>query len=258
MKKWKIKPKHSIKLKKRVEEFIDKNPAAIKKISPVDIRNMFEDLQIYQTELEQYSHELGRSHKRLQESEEKYRHLAEGTFEAVVWHDKGKIIEANEQYYKMFGYKPEELAGKDAIVLTATPDSVKFMREQISLGHLGPYEVVGMKQDGTEFPMEIRVKIMKTKGKIARMAAIRDLTDRKQAEGEREKLVSELQEALKEIKTLRGILPFCSFCKKIRDDKGYWEKVDVYIHKHSQADISHGVCPDCADEHYPDLNLYDD
>ena len=62
---------------------------------------------------------------------------------------------------------------------------------------------------------------------------------------------------LTEIKTLRGILPLCSFCKKIRDDKGYWEQVDVYIHKYSQADISHSVCPECAKEHYPDLDIYE-
>jgi PAS domain S-box-containing protein len=85
-----------------------------------------------------------------------------------------------------------------------------------------------------------------------------DITKRKQAEEEREKLINELQETIEEIKTLRGILPLCSFCKKIRDDKGYWEQVDVYIHKHSQADISHSICPDCAKEHYPDLDIYDD
>ncbi len=81
-----------------------------------------------------------------------------------------------------------------------------------------------------------------------------DITKRKQAEEEREKLINELQEAIKEIKTLRGILPLCSFCKKIRDDKGYWEQVDVYIHKHSQADISHSVCPECMKRHYPDIH----
>ena len=85
-----------------------------------------------------------------------------------------------------------------------------------------------------------------------------NITERKQAEEEREKLINELQEALKEIKTLRGILPLCSFCKKIRDDKGYWEQVDVYIHKHSQADISHSLCPDCSKDHYPDYELFDD
>ena len=54
-----------------------------------------------------------------------------------------------------------------------------------------------------------------------------------------------------EIKVLRGILPLCSFCKKIRDDEGYWEQVDVYINKHSEADISHSLCPECAKIHYP-------
>ena len=55
-----------------------------------------------------------------------------------------------------------------------------------------------------------------------------------------------------EIKRLRGILPLCSFCKKIRDDKGYWESVDIYISKYSEADISHGICPECLKEHYPE------
>jgi hypothetical protein len=59
-----------------------------------------------------------------------------------------------------------------------------------------------------------------------------------------------LERALSELKVLRGILPLCSFCKKIRDDKGYWESVDVYIDKYSQADISHSICPDCMKKHY--------
>ena len=84
-----------------------------------------------------------------------------------------------------------------------------------------------------------------------------EIEERKLAEKEREKLINELQKAIKEIKTLRGILPRCSFCKKIRDDKGYWEQVDVYIHKHLQADISHGICPACAKEHYPDLDIHE-
>ena len=62
----------------------------------------------------------------------------------------------------------------------------------------------------------------------------------------------DLSDYLAEIKMLRGILPLCSFCKKIRDDQDNWEQVDVYIHKHSNADISHSVCPECAKEHYPD------
>lgn len=61
----------------------------------------------------------------------------------------------------------------------------------------------------------------------------------------------DLNKALDEIRTLRGILPLCSYCKKIRDDKGYWEQVDVYIHKHTNADISHSICPDCMKKYHP-------
>ena len=76
---------------------------------------------------------------------------------------------------------------------------------------------------------------------------------REKTEAEKDDLIKELSTALGEIKALRGILPLCSFCKKIRDDSGYWEQVDVYIHQHSNADISHSVCPDCAEEQYPDI-----
>ena len=61
------------------------------------------------------------------------------------------------------------------------------------------------------------------------------------------------KKAAEEIKILRGILPLCSFCKKIRNDKGYWEQVDVYIRKHSQADFSHGICPECIERHYSEF-----
>jgi hypothetical protein len=70
---------------------------------------------------------------------------------------------------------------------------------------------------------------------------------------ENEQLIDRLKKALDEINTLEGILPLCSFCKKIRDEEGHWEQVDVYIYKHSEADISHSVCPDCMEKHYPDI-----
>ena len=148
----------------------------------MDRKPTYEELELRIKELERENLDRKLIEDSLIISEEKCRLLSEGTFEAVVWHHKGKIIEANKQYYEMFGYKPEELTKKDAILLTATPDSVKFMREQIALGNMGPYEVVGRKKDGTEFPMEIRVKVLEHKGKITRMAAIRDLTSQKQTE----------------------------------------------------------------------------
>lgn len=65
----------------------------------------------------------------------------------------------------------------------------------------------------------------------------------------------ELISALNEIKSLKGILPLCSFCKKVRDDQGYWQQVDAYIQKHTEADISHSLCPGCMKEHYPEVYI---
>lgn len=62
------------------------------------------------------------------------------------------------------------------------------------------------------------------------------------------RLNKELEQALSEIKQLKGILPICSYCKKIRDDKGYWEQLEAYITKHSEALFSHGMCPACAEK----------
>ena len=81
----------------------------------------------------------------------------------------------------------------------------------------------------------------------------KEITDRKRAEEEREKLIHELQEALNKIKTLRGLIPICASCKKIRDDKGYWNQIETYIRDHSEADFSHGICPECAKKLYPEL-----
>jgi PAS domain S-box-containing protein len=73
----------------------------------------------------------------------------------------------------------------------------------------------------------------------------RDITERKAADDERERLVRELQAALAEVRTLREILPICSYCKRIRDDENYWHGVDAYISKHTDTRFSHGICPSC-------------
>lgn len=75
----------------------------------------------------------------------------------------------------------------------------------------------------------------------------RDVTARKQAEAERERLVLQLQAALAEVKALQAYLPICSYCRKVRDDENYWHNVEAYITKHTGSQFSHGVCPDCYD-----------
>ena len=79
--------------------------------------------------------------------------------------------------------------------------------------------------------------------------------ERKQNETEREHLIAELKEALAQVKTLTGMLPICSGCKKIRDDQGYWNRIETFISDHCDAEFSHGICPDCAKKYFP---AYDD
>jgi integral membrane sensor domain MASE1 len=76
------------------------------------------------------------------------------------------------------------------------------------------------------------------------------VSEQKGAESNLEKMVLELQAALDRIKTLKGLLPICSVCKKIRDDKGYWNHIENYIRHHSEADFTHGLCPPCAQKFY--------
>ena len=83
----------------------------------------------------------------------------------------------------------------------------------------------------------------------------KNITKRKLAEVALEKERDNLLKALNEIKTLAGLLPICASCKKIRDDKGYWNQIESYISEHSKAEFSHGICPECAKELYPDFHI---
>jgi hypothetical protein len=83
--------------------------------------------------------------------------------------------------------------------------------------------------------------------------AQQEIERRKQVEKEKEVLIKDLQQALSEVKTLRGFLPICASCKKVRDDAGYWQQIEKYIQERSQARFSHGICPECAERLYPEL-----
>ena len=108
--------------------------------------------------------------------------------------------------------------------------------------------------DFVEKPIDFEVLDIKIQRAILMANRLKDeVIKRKQAEAAREKLIQELQESLEQIKTLSGMLPICANCKSIRDDKGYWERVETYISKHTDANFTHGICPDCSKALYPGL-----
>ncbi len=80
----------------------------------------------------------------------------------------------------------------------------------------------------------------------------------KKARDDQSKLIEDLQTALQQVKMLSGLLPICAHCKKVRNDTGYWQQVEVYIERHSEAQFSHGICPDCIQKYYADYATNDD
>ncbi len=126
--------------------------------------------------------ERKRSEEALRESEARFRRLSDATFEAVAIHKRGVLLNANDQYFKLFGYTPDQLLGKEVLSLTVAPEALGYMMKQVDGGGLGPYETIGVRKDGTRFPMEIRVREIEQDGQIIRVGAIRDITERKRAE----------------------------------------------------------------------------
>lgn len=136
-----------------------------------------------------------RAERELLESEKRFRLLAEAAREAIVFHDKGVLLHANEQYFELFGYELNELVGKDFIQLTMTPESRDLAYEKIHQGSLDVYEATGIKKDGTMFPMEVRARYMDVEGRPIRVAAILDISERKKAEEEINSAVQRLSMA---------------------------------------------------------------
>ncbi|MCX5864354.1 MAG: PAS domain-containing protein [Deltaproteobacteria bacterium] len=82
---------------------------------------------------------------------------------------------------------------------------------------------------------------------------IHDVTIRKLTEKGKEHLLRELQSSLAKTKRLNGLLPICSYCKKIKDDNGAWQQIESYLRSHAEVEFSHGICPDCGEKHHPQV-----
>jgi PAS domain S-box-containing protein len=197
----------------------------------------------------------------LKESEEKFRNIAEISLAGIYIIQDGIFMYVNKKWAEIFGYSVEECLNNMNIRQTVHPEDLDVVREQISKrisgkANFANYTFRGIKKNGETIHVEIFGSTIQLNGKPAVSGSVLDITERKRAEEERDKLVAELQKTLSEVKTLRGFLPICSHCKKIRDDKGYWNQIESYIHKHSDAEFSHGICPECAEKYYPEMDLY--
>jgi PAS domain S-box-containing protein len=175
----------------------------------------------------------------------------------VVVDPEAKIRTVNKATIDLLGYKEEELIGNPARTIFKTEETnLKGidLRKLIEEGKLRNYETYYKTKDGQKIPILLSGSVMRDRdgNMICIVCTGKDITERKQAEEEREKLILQLQKALDEVKQLSGLLPICASCKKIRDDKGYWNQIESYIYDHSEAEFSHSICPECFKKLYPE------
>jgi phosphate/phosphite/phosphonate ABC transporter binding protein len=198
----------------------------------------------------------------LKKSEAKYRSLFESTPDAIMINNKNGFIDCNAATLNMFGFSSkEEFISQSPAQLSPLKQPDGRDSQEASLGYIEValtksstfFEWVHRKKDGTTFPAEVMLSRLEVEDKDITQALVRDVTSRKQIETERERLISELQEASGQVKTLKGLLPICANCKKVRDDKGYWNQIESYVQQHTDASFTHGLCPDCAKQLYPEL-----
>ncbi len=188
-------------------------------------------------------------------AEEASRQLAaivEGSDDAIISKTlDGVITSWNKAAQILYGYSAAEAIGQPIAFLTPpdgtdeVPNIIKKIGQNERIVH---YETIRLRKDGKKINISLSVSPLRNDmGEIIGASTIaRNITERERVRKEREKLIAELQEALAKVKTLKGLLPICAWCKKIRDDQGYWQQIEAYISDHSEADFSHGICPECT------------
>ncbi|MBU2549424.1 MAG: PAS domain S-box protein [Proteobacteria bacterium] len=193
----------------------------------------------------------------LRESEEKYRIIFNNEIYAICIFEleRYRLLDVNEAYARLYGYRREELLS-GMTVLDVTDEDEATMAAIKDILHGGTTFIPirrHKKKDGTKLYVEIVAGPYTWSGRRVMFSLTHDITSRTRAEADRERLIGELQAAMGEVKTLRGLIPVCASCKKIRDDQGYWEQMEKYIMDRSDALFTHGLCPDCARRLYPEI-----
>ena len=162
-----------------------------------------------------------------------------------------QILYANDAALRVLGYSPEALIGTPFARLLPEDKVEQLLEAELVDGVYGPMPV--RSANGELRNVDVTVAVVPWDGKPALLYSLRDATQRTRAEREREKLIQELRAALATVNQLSGLLPICANCKRIRDTEGNWANLERYISERSNAEFSHGICPECREELYPEL-----
>jgi len=205
-------------------------------------------------------------HKDLLLSEERLKMVLEGSEQGFWdWNIETNEVKRNDRWAQMLGYSTikEFEDNTDTWTNSIHPDdrdkawsSIHDHLEGRTDRHKLEYRMLTKDGDYKWILDHAKIVQRDSQGHPLRMSGTHtDITERKQMEVERDKLIKSLQQASNEIIILKGIIPICSYCHSIRDDQGAWDKIEKYLSKHSDAEFSHGVCPKCLDKVRSDAGL---
>ena len=196
----------------------------------------------------------------LRESVKRFRDIA-FSIDGWIWEidEDGIYTYCSEKIEEILGYSVNDIVGKSMFDLML-PDEAETARQKYQQIKEDREPIKDLeswnlhKDDSLVCILTNGVPILdENENFIGYRGVDKDITGHKRVEAERERLITDLEDALSKIKTLKGLIPICASCKKIRDDKGYWNKLENYIETHSNAEFSHGICPDCLEKLYPNL-----
>ncbi len=212
-------------------------------------------------ELEKTAGELVQRESASRRAAERYRIIADNTYDWEFWlGPDAQFIYSSPSCERISGYLAEEFEADPTLFYRMIhPDDLARVSEHMNRrkfeAGLAEIEFRIVRRDGAVRWIALAFQPVYDGSSrfLGTRGSNRDVTERKLAEAEREKLIGELRSALSRVKLLSGLIPICACCKKIRDDKGYWNQIETYIRDHSEADFSHGICPECARKEYPEL-----
>ncbi len=199
----------------------------------------------------------------LHESEKKFSTLfqASPVYIAFTALDDGCFLDVNDAFTKITGFQRNEVLGRTPVEIGLWFDPkerAKFIKLVRQNGDFYEKEVRFRRKNGDPLLGIWSAEKIELGGKACLISVLIDDTERKKTQEALRQERDKLRAAISEIKTLSGLFPICSNCKKIRDDQGYWNQIEKYIGERSNAEFSHGICPECAKKLYPDFDLYND
>lgn len=197
--------------------------------------------------------------ERLRNSEKHYRILMDESMDPTFsFYADGTYRYVNHAFAKGVGKTLEEIIGRkiwDVFEKDEADKRFAVVKKVFSDATTQEIEVRVPLPSGDTYYLTTVKPILNDSGTVETVICTsKNITQRKLAEVELKEKHDKLLNAMNEIKTLSGLLPICASCKKIRDDKGYWNQIERYIQQHSDAQFTHGICPDCAKRIYPDID----